>query len=360
MNIAILQDYLRCGGTEKQALFLAGYFQSQGHQVTFVTLRPGGVLASELLDKKLEHISLQKFDTKIDVFAPRLIRTLETLSLDVVLCMGVVANAYAARMHRLLPKTLVVGTVRIGRKLPYFNRRSFKQISSIVTNAPYWKEYLASCGIEKNNVSVISNSFLRKWDTVNTATRQIARNKLGVDEGTCVFLNVAAFRKGKGQDEIIHACAQLDRSKKWQVWFVGEGKYREKCEQLVQEYDLRNRVTFFGLAQNPEIYYQAADIAVLLSQEDSQPNFLVEAQWMGLPVVAYDYLGVKTCFVDQETGFLVEHGDRKQACQYMDDLLNSPPRRNQMSAASVTWAKGQFDESVQAEKYLKLFQSLRR
>jgi glycosyltransferase involved in cell wall biosynthesis len=48
MNICILQDFLRNGGTERQTVLLARAFAAEGHVVTVLTFRPGGVLAAGL------------------------------------------------------------------------------------------------------------------------------------------------------------------------------------------------------------------------------------------------------------------------------------------------------------------------
>ena len=75
------------------------------------------------------------------------------------------------------------------------------------------------------------------------------------------------------------------------LWFVGDGETRAKCEALAAELDLGHRVRFFGHVPDPREIYLAADFAVMASDAESLPNFLVEAQLHGLPVVAVDVHG---------------------------------------------------------------------
>ena len=62
MKIVIIQDYLRWGGTEKQAVLLADYFQGEGNDVSVLTFRPGGELAERLKNLGVVHAALQKRD----------------------------------------------------------------------------------------------------------------------------------------------------------------------------------------------------------------------------------------------------------------------------------------------------------
>ena len=51
MKLAILQDYLRVGGTETQSIFLANAFAQAGYEVMLITFRPGGPLEDRLSNK---------------------------------------------------------------------------------------------------------------------------------------------------------------------------------------------------------------------------------------------------------------------------------------------------------------------
>ncbi|MDB4385700.1 glycosyltransferase, partial [Opitutaceae bacterium] len=98
MKILVVQDFLRSGGTERQSVLLASSFARAGHATTLVTFRPGGVLQpSESVDG-LEIRSLQSRDTKLDWWAPALIRRAKSWAPDIVLCMGRMANCYGGSL----------------------------------------------------------------------------------------------------------------------------------------------------------------------------------------------------------------------------------------------------------------------
>ena len=92
MKILIVQDYLRSGGTERQSVFMATAFALAGNEVTLLTFRPRGVLETDTEQQPFAFRSLQPFDTRLDWFAPRLLKTVEEAAPDLVLCMGRMAN----------------------------------------------------------------------------------------------------------------------------------------------------------------------------------------------------------------------------------------------------------------------------
>jgi len=85
MKIVILQDRLRAGGTERQAVFLARSFVAAGRETTVVTFRPGGALVQDLAAAGVRHLSLQPVDFRLDWLAPGLCAKVNAVGPDVVL-----------------------------------------------------------------------------------------------------------------------------------------------------------------------------------------------------------------------------------------------------------------------------------
>ena len=86
MKIIILQDYLRCGGTEKQSIFLVNYLNNSGQEASILTCRPGGSLINEVENNRT--FSLQKYDSGIDWYAPKIFSLISSCNADILICMG--------------------------------------------------------------------------------------------------------------------------------------------------------------------------------------------------------------------------------------------------------------------------------
>ena len=230
MNIWLVQDHLRSGGTERQTLLLARAFQSSGHAVTVVLFRPGGLLASSLGD--LPSRVLQPFDTTLNWFAPGLLRAASAAAPDVVLCMGRMANCHAGRLARALPRSVVLGTLRTGKPLPWLFRRSLRAVAHVVANSAESASLLERRhGLPASKISVIHNALV--FPPAARHHRDDAlRARHGAGPATCVLLCVGMLRPEKNQRALICVAASLDRAADWQLWLAGEGSARADCEAL--------------------------------------------------------------------------------------------------------------------------------
>ncbi len=359
MKVLVFQDYLRQGGTETQTLFLARSFARAGHTVEVATFRPGGVLLPELESSGLPHHVLQPFDTRINAFAPGLKRVLVRVQPDIVLLMGRMANNLGWRIQKLGTSVRVVATARTGKAFPRGNRRTFATVPAVVANSRWAAERVAMNGGVPERIQVIHNGFARDWsDPEAVHERTVARQDAGVPDGSCVFLSVAAFRPGKGQERLVELFAKLPVERPWQLWMVGDGKRRQPCEALVRRLDLRGRVRFWGSQTRPRPYYAGADCAVHASRTESLPNFLVEAQTAGLPVVAMRAGGVGETFLNGESGFLHDQSDAEGFIASTTRLLEDATFRHQMGEAGAKYARAEFEPKASVRAYVELFEKL--
>jgi glycosyltransferase involved in cell wall biosynthesis len=398
MKILLLQDYLRSGGTERQSVLLANAFAAAGHATTLLTFRPGGALAGTVASAVTRQV-LQPLDTRLDWFAPGLCRTVRRIAPDIVLCMGRMANCHAGGLQKHLPRTTVIATMRTGKKLPLLYRRSLRLVRHIVANSHDAARVLAaSYAVPPEKISVIHNSlvfpsgptdetgdatplsrFAPAIATSSAPASAIPHSPLptphfnpsdlqtfrpadvslrahhGATPATTVLLCVAMFRPEKNQRFLVELAARLPRDADWQLWLAGEGEARSACERLAAELNLGARIKFLGFVADPAPLYRAADVAVLASQSESLPNFLIEAQAHGLPVVACDVGGVRECFLPGETGWAVPPGDTAAFLAALTPLLAAPAHRAALAPKARAFARENFSPARQTQHYLDLF-----
>jgi len=370
MKILILQDQLRSGGTERQSVLLAEAFASAGQAVTLATFRPRGALHASVGPAVTRHV-FQPFDTGLNWFAPGLSSFVGRLQPEVILCMGRMANCQAGRLQRLLPGAAVIATMRTGKELPWLYRRSLRLVRHIVANSHEAARVLVSAhGVPAEKITVIHNALVFPAEsdvgrvpspraggmaTPPPSPRDTIRAARGATPGTVVLLCVAMFRPEKNHRALIGLAARLSRELDWQLWLVGEGSTRAECAALAGEFGVGDRVKFLGYQADPTPFYGAADVAVLTSQAESLPNFLIEAQAHGLPVVADKVGGVAECFVPGETGWAVPPGDSDRFLAALAPLLHEPARRVAARPAAQTFAREAFSPARQSRRYLDVF-----
>ncbi|MEI6862016.1 MAG: glycosyltransferase [Verrucomicrobiota bacterium] len=393
MKILVVQDHLRSGGTERQSVLLAHTFAAAGHATTLLTFRPGGALAATVAPAVARH-TLQPFDTHLDWFAPALARFVTHLAPDVILCMGRMANCRAGGLQRRLPHATVIATMRTGKRLPHLYRRSLLLAGHVVANSHEAARVLtAKYAVPPEKITVIHNSLVfppdSAWDTMTLAnpetpsgltpsapTSDIPSSALRTPHSspaglalraahhathaTTVLLCVAMFRPEKNHRALVELAARLPRDADWQLWLAGEGETRPACAALAHQLGLAGRVKYLGFQADPTPLYSAADIAVLASQSESLPNFLIEAQAHGLPAVACDVGGVRECFLPGQTGWAVPSGDAGAFLAALTPLLTDPARRTSLASAARGFARESFSPAKQAAAYLNLFARLHR
>ena len=359
MRILLLQDFLRCGGTERQTVALCEYFSRSGHDVSLLTFRPGGRLADWVRRSGIPLRSLQSFDLGLNFFAPGLFREIGRSNPDVVLCMGRMANCFAGFLHKRFKDIVTVGSARTGKPLPLLNQWSFRQVDAVLANCEWWREQLIANGVADLRVKVIHSGLTSSWAPSDyTLVRETMRNELDVEASTVVFLNVASFRTRKRQAWLIETFSQLRSSLDWQLWLVGDGKELSKCRQMAEKSNVAHRIRLLGYHGDPYPYYAGADVAVSASVEDSLPNFLIEAQSMGLPVVASDVRGVGETFSKGESGFLVPPADRVEFLSRVEELCMDSDLRESMGVFGARSAKHSFSGDSQAAKVLDVLETL--
>lgn len=358
MKILLLQDYLRSGGTERQTVLLANAFAAAGHTVTLLTFRPGGALA-DTVSPAVTRLSLQRFDTRCDWFAPGLLHFVGRQSLDIILCMGRMANCYGRRLNEKTqerwPDLAVIGTMRTGKKLPRLFSHSLRHVRHVIANSQAAKSTLIrEHQLSPEKISVIHNSLV--FPARNPFTRAgPLRAQHGAAPAATVLLNVAMFRPEKNQHELIQIAAGLPLNFDWQLWLVGDGPSQSTCHKLAADLGVGPRVKFLGFHPDPSPIYAAADLAVHASSRESLSNFLIEAQAHGLPTVASEAQGIEECCLPGETGEVIP---RDQPGAFRAAILRYANPDPGIRERAIAFAREQFDSAKQSQAHLELFTDL--
>lgn len=361
MKILVVQDFLRSGGTERQSVLLASSFAHAGHATTLVTFRPGGALQPTEPITGLEIRSLQGRDTKLDWWAPGLIRRSKSLAPDIVLCMGRMANCYGGSLQKALPQAAVISTLRTGKALPWAFRRSLSQTRHIIANSRAAEEHLMQKHqVTNDRISVLANAlvFGPADDASDPNERAHLRAQQGALPADFVLLCVAMFRPEKNQIALIEMAAKLPADFPGQLWLAGEGVALETCRERADELNLGDRVKFVGWHTDPRPLYRAADVAVHASKRESLSNFLIEAQAHGLPVVACTARGVDETFIDGVSGHLMPQDNPRQFAETVTRVCADRDRLHAMGESGRGHALAQFSPEAQIKAHLDLFEKL--
>jgi glycosyltransferase involved in cell wall biosynthesis len=139
---------------------------------------------------------------------------------------------------------------------------------------------------------------------------------------------------------------------------VGEGSLRQDLEQKVDSWGLKNKIVFLGWRDDIADIMSVLDILVLPSLNEAVGIVLLEAQSLGVPVVASEVGGIPEMVQDKQTGILVRPGSAAALSLAINNLLSDPQRLRAMSAAGKNWVKDRFKAEDMVSKISGLYQAI--
>lgn len=110
----------------------------------------------------------------------------------------------------------------------------------------------------------------------------------------------------------------------------------------------------FGHVKSVTPFLSAADLLVVTSDSEGMPAVVLEAGYLGLPVVARRVGGMEECVVHGETGLLVEAGE-DALVEAIHGLMEDRQARERMGTAAMKRIRRGFTMDSVAERYLAFY-----
>lgn len=139
---------------------------------------------------------------------------------------------------------------------------------------------------KKNNYKVWNNAIETEKYSWNIDTRIKVRAELKIPKDAFVIGHVGRFHEQKNHDFLIDIFKELkiNRPNSF-LLLVGEGALRDKIENKIDIYELRDSVILTGIRSDVPDILQAMDVFLFPSLHEGLPVTLIEAQAAGLPCV---------------------------------------------------------------------------
>lgn len=169
-------------------------------------------------------------------------------------------------------------------------------------------------------------------------------------DGELRVVCVSRHHSRKGVDVLIEALARL-RAEGVPIAarLVGRGPLEEAHRHRVDHLGLGDAVVVTGGVPSVEPYLLGADVYVLPSREEQSGALaLLEAQRLGLPVVATAVDGIPEDVTDGVTGLLVPPDDPEALAAAISALARDPQRRRALADAG----RARFDERFGEEAFV--------
>ena len=158
------------------------------------------------------------------------------------------------------------------------------------------------------------------------------------EEAPLELLSVGRLDPEKSPLLLLEMLERLQRSsdRSWRLTIIGTGPLENELRAAAERFNGAVRVAGY-VPYGMELLdsYREADILVHVSQTEGLPQVLIEAQALGLPIVATDVGGVRAALDDGTAGLLVQANDSEALATAVQQLADDPALRTRMAVRGL-------------------------
>jgi len=183
--------------------------------------------------------------------------------------------------------------------------------------------------------------------------QRLARLELGLStDAVLIGFGAEDIRnQRKGFHHLIQSLPRIKTNSEIECLVFGSGEIPE-----VKGLPKMNSMGYVDSEEKQALIYSAADMVIVPSREDNQPQIGLEAMACGTPVIGFNAGGIPEYVRDGVTGWLAELGNEDELANRISQLVDEVDTRKNMSARARTMMQEEFDIVAQADKYISLYE----
>ena len=184
--------------------------------------------------------------------------------------------------------------------------------------------------------------------------REHARKQLGIRSDAFLIGfgadDVRSRRKGVGS--LLESLQHVSTEKEVEGLVFGAGEIGSAGQ--VKKI---HQMGYVDSVDRQRLIYSAADVVVVPSTEDNQPQVGLEAMACGTPVIGFDTCGIPEMVRHHETGLLAEAGNVLDLAKQITWIIENPLQRQKMGIESRKVMELNHDSGIQASQYIQLYEN---
>ena len=174
-----------------------------------------------------------------------------------------------------------------------------------------------------------------------------------------LLLNVGRLSEEKGQSLLLRALAVLaPQYPGLRVSFAGTGPLESGLRQLVARLGITGHVKFHGYVNDMTELYDRAALVVQSSFTEGLPNVILEAAYLGVPVVATDVGGTAEVIEHGVTGWLIQPRSIESLVAGIREFLEHPARFAAMSQAARSRIEKDFSFEARTTRQMSIYEEV--
>jgi glycosyltransferase involved in cell wall biosynthesis len=202
-----------------------------------------------------------------------------------------------------------------------------------------------SCVIWNGSASGVNIS---KFDiSRKVGWRNEIRNQYTIPEKAVVYTFIGRITKDKGINELFEASKKLmDSLADVYLLLVGPMEKSESVDATLHQWSQEEkRVIYIGYTNRVEQYLAASDVYVLPSYREGFGSAIIEAEAMGVSVIASDIPGPADAMVHEKTGVLTSKADAQKLYEQMLIMYKNANLRTEYGNNGAVFARESFEQT---------------
>lgn len=218
------------------------------------------------------------------------------------------------------------------------------------------------CEVEKckaSKITVINQGFFFDETEYSKSEIDQIRSELGFTAESFNLICICRYTAGKGHKLLLEAFKEISHQiPNVKLAFVGHGN-PGWLKDIVHEEGLDNHVRIFD--QRADIFgcIAAADVVAHPSLVDSFSQLVIEAQFVGRPIVAFDIAAAKEQILEGKTGFVVEPRDTHAMAEKFLLLYRDPELRLNLGRNGTKHVTSRFTHQRMMKETVQLIENIK-
>lgn len=289
MEKILLLTNAKCGGAERVTIAFAKILHSHGYDVTLLIYRISENDRCELPAFIPDGIKVDYISCRYRSLIWHLYKYLRNSDFKYVFTSLPLLNYVNIIVSRFLLKKVSIirecnTPSRHSRTIQLMSLCTYRFANIIISQTDDMKsEMVRLYRIPDNRIVTVYNPI-----DAELIDKKI-QEKFEFPSGSKIYVAIGRVQPQKDYTTMLYAFAELiKKHPNSLLYIIGEdqSEYAIKQKALVEQMNLKDSVFFEGFQANPYRYLNAADYFVLSSEYEGLPNVMLEALYLGIPIVA--------------------------------------------------------------------------
>ena len=347
-------------GGQQQAAYLLEAMSQQGYDTSLVC-QPKSAIERYCQDKALPYVPITMYGEIDFVAGFRISRICRENNFNILHLHSshALSNGLWAKLFYSKLKLIAVRRVDFHIKNNWFSQFKYKNrwLNKIVCISHGIEKILLEDGVPAPKLVTI-HSGIDIYRFKKVVPPADFRQKLGVPQNNILVGTIAAMAKHKDYPNLLKA-AKIVMEQNDEISFcaIGDGPEKVRVIKLADELGLGNRFIFTDFREDIGNFLKSFDIFVLASKKEGMGTSILDAQSVGLPVIACETGGIPEIISHGENGMLVPPKNEVRLAEAIQLLVQDRQLSKTLGQNALKSVK-KFDVRLSVEKNIRLYKQI--